>query len=313
MQKTPLGESKLSSSRLAYGCWRLAPASDVRTNLETARTAVLAAVEAGFTLFDHADVYCHTRAESAFGEVLRENPKLRKKLLVATKCGIRQAEEPPGAPHRYDFSAEHIIRSCENSLRRLHCEEIDLFQLHRPDWLMDADEVAIAFTSLHKSGKVREFGVSNFSPAQVGMIQRTLLKKLEQPLVSNQVEISLAKLDAFTDATLDQCQTLNLTPLAWSPLAGGLLGDGGKASSPGEKAGRLAGVIAALDAMAAERNVTRAALALAWLLKHPAKIIPIIGSTNPDRIRAAAAADKIELSREDWYRLLHAARGEPLP
>ena len=178
---------------------------------------------------------------------------------------------------------------------------------------MDADEVAIAFASLHKSGKVREFGVSNFSPAQVGMIQRTLLKKLEQPLVSNQVEISLAKLDAFTDATLDQCQTLNLTPLAWSPLAGGLLGDGGKASPPGEKAGRLAGVIAALDAMAAERNVTRAALALAWLLKHPAKIIPIIGSTNPDRIRAAAAADKIELSREDWYRLLHAARGEPLP
>ena len=106
MQKTPLGESKLSSSRLAYGCWRLAPASDVRTNLETARAAVLAAVEAGFTLFDHADVYCHTRAESAFGEVLRENPKLRKKLLVATKCGIRHADEPPGAPHRYDFSAD---------------------------------------------------------------------------------------------------------------------------------------------------------------------------------------------------------------
>jgi len=313
MQKTPLGESKLSSSRLAYGCWRLAPASDVQTNLETARAAVLAAVEAGFTLFDHADVYCHTRAESAFGEVLRENPKLRKKLLVATKCGIRQAEEPPGAPHRYDFSAEHIIRSCENSLRRLHVEEIDLFQLHRPDWLMDADEVAIAFTSLHKSGKVREFGVSNFSPSQVTMLQRTLTKKLEQPLVANQVEISLANLTAFADGTLDQCQTLNLTPLAWSPLAGGLLGDGGKNLLPGQQGYRVEGIVAALDKMAAERGVTRTALALAWLLKHPARIIPIIGTTNPDRIRAAAAADQIELSREDWYRLLHAARGEPLP
>ena len=174
MQKTTLGESKLSSSRLGYGCWRLAPAGDVKTNLEIARKAVLAAVDAGFTLFDHADIYCHTRAESAFGEVLRENPKLRKKLLVATKCGIRLADEPPGSPHRYDFSAEHIIRSCEQSLRRLHVEEIDLYQLHRPDWLMDATEVAIAFTSLHKSGKVREFGVSNFSPSQVGMLQREL-------------------------------------------------------------------------------------------------------------------------------------------
>ncbi len=313
MQKTPLGESKLSASRLAYGCWRLAPAGDVKTNLEIARAAVLAAVEAGFTLFDHADIYCHTRAESAFGEVLRENPKLRKKLLVATKCGIRAADEPPGTPHRYDFSAEHIIRSCEQSMRRLHVEEIDLFQLHRPDWLMDADEVAIAFTSLHKSGKVREFGVSNFSPSQLAMIQRALQQKLDQPLVAHQVEISLARLDAFTDATLDQCQTLNLTPLAWSPLAGGLLGDGGKNLLPGQPGYRVEGIIAALDAMAAERNVTRAALALAWLLKHPAKIIPIIGTTNPDRIRAAAAAEKIELSREDWYRLLVAARGEPLP
>ena len=313
MQKIQLGESKLSSSRLAYGCWRLAPAGDVKTNLEIARAAVLAAVDAGFTLFDHADVYCHTRAESAFGEVLRENPKLRKKMLVATKCGIRLADEPPGAPPRYDFSAEHIIRSCEQSLRRLHLEEIDLYQLHRPDWLMDADEVAIAFTSLHKSGKVREFGVSNFSPSQLAMLQRALQQRLEQPLVANQVEISLARLDAFTDGTLDQCQALNLSPLAWSPLAGGLLGDGGKNLLPGQLGYRVEGIVAALDAMAAERHVTRTALALAWLLKHPAKIIPIIGTANPERIRAAALAEQIELTREDWYRLLLAARGEPLP
>ena len=313
MQKTSLGESKLSSSRLAYGCWRLAPADDVKTNLEIARTAVLAAVDAGFTLFDHADIYCHTRAESAFGEVLRENPKLRKRLLIATKCGIRHADEPPGTPGRYDFSAEHIIRSCEQSMKRLRVDEIDLYQLHRPDWLMDADEVAIAFTSLHKSGKVREFGVSNFSPSQVAMIQRALQQKLEQPLVSNQVEISLANLTAFTDGTLDQCQALNLTPLAWSPLAGGLLGDGATDLLPSQQGYQVAGIVAALDALAAAKGVTRIALALAWLMRHPTKIIPIIGSVNPERIRAAAAADEIALTREEWYHLLIAARGEPLP
>ncbi len=313
MQKTPLGQSKISSSRLAYGCWRLAPAEDVKTNLEIARTAVLTAVDAGFTLFDHADIYCHTRAESAFGEVLRENKSIRKKILIGTKCGIRLADEPPGTPARYDFSAEHIIKSCEQSLKRLSIDEIDLFQLHRPDWLMDADEVAIAFTSLHKSGKVREFGVSNFGASQVALLQRALQQKLEQPLVVNQIEISLAHLEPFTDGTLDQCQAMNITPLAWSPLAGGLLGDGAAWVLPSQQGYKVEGTIAALDAMAAAKGVTRTALALAWLMKHPTKIIPIVGSVNPDRIKAAAAADEIELSREEWYTLLLAARGEPLP
>ena len=132
-------------------------------------------------------------------------------------------------------------------------------------------------------------------------------------LIVNQIEISLANLTAFTDGTLDQCQSLNLTPLAWSPLAGGLLGDGAVDLLPSQQGYRVEGIVAALDAMAAERHVTRTALALAWLLKHPAKIIPIVGSVNPDRIRAAALAAKIELTREEWYTLLLAARGEPLP
>src|SRR5581483_8399606 len=135
--------------------------------------------------------YCHGRAESAFGEVLRENPKLRKKILVATKCGIRMADEPPGAPQRYDFSAEHIIRSCEQSLQRLHIEQIDLYPLHRPDYLMDVDEVAMAFASLYKSGKVREFGVSNVRPSQLSMLQRAVQQKVEKNIITNQVEISL--------------------------------------------------------------------------------------------------------------------------
>jgi predicted oxidoreductase len=313
MQKVPLGESKLQSSRLAYGCWRIATTGNIQEDLKTARAAILAAVEAGYTLFDHADIYCKGRAESAFGEVLRENPSLRKKILIASKCGIRVADEPPGAPGRYDFSAEHIIRSCEQSLKRLHTDRIDLYQLHRPDWLMEVDEVAIAFASLHKNGKVREFGVSNFRPSQVSLLQRAIQQKLEKNLVVNQVEISLTQLAALEDGTLDQCQALNITPLAWSPLGGGLLGDGARDLLPGQKGYKPEPIVAALDEIAVARGSTRVAIALAWLLKHPTKIIPIIGSTNPERIREAAKAAEIELTREEWYRLLIAARGEPLP
>ena len=312
MDKISIGESKLSSSPLAYGCWRIARSGDIKKDLETARTAILAAVEAGYTLFDHADIYCHGRAETAFGEVLRENPGLRKKLIIATKCGIRFMGEPPGSPQRYDFSAEHIIRSCENSLKRLSIDRIDLYQLHRPDWLMDADEVAVALSALHRSGKVREFGVSNFRPSQVSLLQRALQQKLEQPLAVHQVEISLARLACFTDGVLDQCQALNLTPLAWSPLAGGLLGDGASELLPSQEGYKTSAINAALDEIATARGATRTAVALAWLMKHPAKIIPIIGSVQPERIRAAAAAASIDLTREEWYRLLIAARGEPM-
>lgn len=313
MQKVPLGDSKLQSSRLAYGCWRLACTGDIQEDLKTARAAVLAAVEAGYTLFDHADIYCKGRAESAFGEVLRENPGLRKKILIASKCGIRSADDPPGAPGRYDFTAEHIIRSCDQSLKRLHTERIDLYQLHRPDWLMEVDEIAIAFSSLYKSGKVREFGVSNFRPSQVSLLQRAVQQKLEKNLVVNQVEISLAQLASFEDGTLDQCQAMNITPLAWSPLGGGLLGDGASDLLPSQQGYQTAAVVTLLDEIAQERGATRIAIALAWLLKHPTKIIPIIGSTTPERIREAAKAAEIELTREEWYRLLIAARGEPLP
>ena len=307
------GDSKTQSSRLAYGCWRLARTGDIQQDLKTTREAVHAALDAGYTLFDHADIYCHGRAESAFGEVLRENPKLRKKILIATKCGIRLENEPEGAPQRYDFTAEHIIRSCEQSLQRLSVEHIDLFQLHRPDWLMDVDEVAVAFNSLHKSGKVREFGVSNFRPSQVSMLQRVVQQKLEKNLLVNQVEISLTQLAPFEDGTLDQCQAMNITPLAWSPLGGGLLGDGATELLPGQQGYKPAPIVAVVDAIATARGTSRTSIALAWLLKHPAKIIPIIGSSNPERIRAAAAAAEIELTREEWYRLLIAARGEPLP
>lgn len=314
MQQIPLGVSSLYGSRLAYGCWRVAgtwnPAEVTDASRAAGQRAITAAYEAGYTVFDNADIYCGGEAERILGETLRSVSGMREKVVVVTKCGIRFPGSPrPDSPQRYDFSASHILQSCEGSLRRLGIETIDVYLLHRPDYLADPDEVAEAFTSLKQAGKVRFFGVSNFRPTLVTALQVAC----PMPLVVHQVEISLAKLDAFTDGTLDQCLIEKLTPMAWSPLAGGLLGSGARQLLPAQQGYKVERVLGVLDALARERGVTREAVALAWLLKHPARIQPIVGTVQPDRIRQAAAADQLELSREDWYRLLLAARGEPLP
>ncbi len=314
MQTTPIGVSSLISSRLAYGCWRAAgtwdPSKVTPEGRAAGRRAIIAAYEAGYTLFDNAAIYCLGEAERILGEVLRQVPGMRARTLIATKCGIRPGGEPrPDSPPRYDFSAEHITTSCEQSLKRLGLETIDLFMLHRPDFLADPQEIAQAFSQLRTAGKVRYFGVSNFRPSLVTALQAAC----PMPLVVHQVEISLAKLDAFTDGTLDQCLIENVTPMAWSPLAGGLLGSGAGALLPSQKEYRPEQFLPTLDAVARERGVSRMLIALAWLLKHPAKILPIVGSNNPERIREAAGAPDLELTREEWYRLLVAARGEPLP
>jgi predicted oxidoreductase len=308
MKTIPLGKSSLHASRLAFGCWRIAETEEMGATV--GRAAILAAFDAGFTLFDHADIYCDGRAESAFGAVLRELPAMRERVVIATKCGIRKAGEPSAAaPFRYDFSAGHIIRSCEGSLHRLGVETIDLYQLHRPDWLMNPDEVAAAFAELRDQGKVRAFGASNFRPSQVAALQRAC----PAPLAVNQVEISLACLDCFEDGTLDQCLAECITPLAWSPLGGGLLADGARNLLPWQEKYRVEGFLNTLDVEAGAHGTTRGNVALAWLLKHPAGIVPIVGSTRPEKIREAADAAEIELTREAWYRLLEAARGEKLP
>lgn len=313
MEQVPLGSSPLTSSRIAYGCWRVATSGDTKTDLLTARNAVAAAFEAGITFFDLADIYCNGRAESAFGQFMHEHPELRKKITIGTKCGIRLADENTATPYRYDSTGEHIIRSCEGSLRRLGVDRIDVYQLHRPDWLMEIDEVVEAFQKLEKQGKVRDFGVSNFLPGQLENLGKAMQKDAELPIVVHQFECSLLQLSAFTDGTLDQCVNLNVRPLAWSPLGGGHLADGPVQVLPSQSGYQAAAVVAALDEIAATHNSTRSAIALAWLLRHPAKIIPIIGTTNPERIKAAAAAAEIKLSREDWYRLLAAAKGGSLP
>lgn len=313
MQKLVLGTSSLRVSRLAYGCWRLADAKSAGESKSeiwaAGKRAVIAAYEAGYTLFDHADVYGGGEAEKIFGKVLHENPEMRDRISIVTKCGVRRPDDPPGSPYHYNLSSEYIIRSCEGSLKRLGIETIDVLLLHRADWLVDPADVAGAFTKLKQSGKVRFFGVSNFRPSLVSALQAAC----PMPLVVNQVEISLCKLDVFEDGTLDQCLEKKITPMAWSPLGGGQLAEGAKRLLKSQEGYQIKKVAPLLDELAAQYGVTRPAVALAWLMKHPAGIMPIVGSTNPQRIRDAARADKINLSREEWYHLLIAARGEPLP
>lgn len=313
MEKITLGSSPIEVSRIAYGCWRIATTGDTKTDLKTARSAVMAAVEAGINFFDLADIYCRGRAESALGQVLHEQPALRAKLIIGTKCGVRLSDDPAGTPYRYDSTADHIIRSCEGSLRRLGIDRIDLFFLHRPDWLMEAEEIAKAFQKLEKQGKVRDFGVSNFTPSQLEMLGKVMQKEAELPIIAHQMEMSLLQLAAFTDGTLDQCQALNISPLAWSPLGGGFLGEGASEVLPSQAAYNPVGLATELDTIAAQHGAARATIALAWLLRHPAKIVPIVGSTQPERIKAAAAATTVRLTRDEWYRLLTAAKGGSLP
>lgn len=301
-------------SRLAYGCWRVGgtwePAEVTPESRAAGMRAVLAAYEAGYTLFDNADIYCGGEAERILGAVLKEVAGMRERVLIATKCGIRPPGTPrPDSPQRYDFSADHIVRSCEQSLKRLGIESLDLLMLHRPDFLADPAEISLAFAQLKASGKVRYFGVSNFRPSLVTALQAAC----PMPLVVHQVEISLAKLDAFTDGTLDQCLLEGITPMAWSPLASGLIGGGADRLLTSQKTYHPEQFLPALDALAKLRGVPRTTIALAWLLKHPGKIQPIVGSIKPERIREAAKACEVDLTREEWYRLLLAARGEPLP
>lgn len=314
MKTQKIGKSDLVSSRLSYGCMRVVgtwnPSEIDDAKWEMAEKAILAAYESGYTLFDHADIYCRGGCESAFGRVLKKVPSMRKEVIIATKCGIRFGGDPsPDSPHRYDFSKEHILRSCDQSLARLGVETIDIYQLHRPDLLMDPQEVCEAFEILHKQGKVRWFGVSNFLPSFVSCLQAGL----PFPLVVNQVEIHMRRLNCFYDGTLDQCIEQDITPLSWSPLAGGKLGDSSVISDDENFAEEQKALLKLMDEMASKYGVSRTVIALAWLMKHPSKIIPIVGSAKPENIKAAAKADEIELDREDWYKLLVAARMKPLP
>jgi predicted oxidoreductase len=321
MKSLPLG-GVVRSSRIAYGCMPLGGGWDGAAPSEAARAkavkAVRAAVDAGIDFFDHADIYCRGQSEAIFARVIAELGVARDRLVLQSKVGIRFGGDPtPEAPGRYDFSHGHIMASCDASLKRLGTDRLDIYLLHRPDALVEPDEVARAFDELHRAGKVRWFGVSNHTAAQIELLRRSL----RQPLIVNQVELSLVHshlLDAGmvtnqnktshgADGTFDYCRLNGITIQAWGPVAGGRA-VGAKRDS--ERAVALADVVAKI---AKAKGVSPEAIAIAWLLRHPAGIQPIIGTTDAARIAAIARADAVELTREEWYALHVAGRGERMP
>ena len=299
----PLGNTGIQSFPIAYGCWRFAG-----TDVATARSKVDAALEAGIDLFDHADIYgcdgggSFGDAEELFGRVLAEDPSLRDQMTIATKGGIVL-----GLP--YDSSAAWIRQACEDSLRRLQIDVIDLYQIHRPDFLGHPAEVAATLAALKEEGKIRSVGVSNYTTSQF----RALQAHLPFPIATSQPEFSCWKYGALRDGMLDLCMETNTTPLAWSPFGGGIIGMSKAEAAQQENGNRLAALVEILDTVASEQNVPRSAVALAWILAHPAGIIPIIGTQRVERIKESIQALDVTLDRATWNSILIAAQGEPLP
>jgi predicted oxidoreductase len=309
-------------TRLAYGCmslagWDSAPAS--HADRKRAAAMLETALEADINFFDTADIYGRGKCDIVFGEALKQVPGARDQIYIQTKCGIRFDDDPPGTPARYDFSYEHILESVEGSLRRLQINHIDVLLLHRPDALVEPEEVARAFDALQAAGKVRHFGVSNHSPMQIDLLKTAV----RQPIVANQLEFNLlhsnlvdvgistnqlAARYTAADGLLDYCRLHNILVQAWSPVAGGRLID-----PPAGASAQARAAAKAVADLAAARHTSREAIALGWILRHPAGIQPMVGTSKPERLRLSVEADQVELTREEWYGLLEAVRGGQVP
>ncbi|XQW83815.1 aldo/keto reductase [Thalassotalea piscium] len=297
-------DNDLLSSRLIYGCMRIT-GDNSAADREKGKTAIRAAIDAGYNHFDHADIYGANECERLFGDVLKESPSLRDEIIITSKAGIRPTGENEYAPTRYDFSEGYILDSVDGCLQRLGIEQLDMFLLHRPDYLMNIHEVADAFALLKASGKVKYFGVSNFKPSQVDALRSVM----SMPLVVNQVEINIHNIDTLLDGTLDQCQQHHITPIAWCPLGGVAYPAWGNTFNTDDEQR----IKIEFEQQAEKYQCATWQIMLAWLLKHPAQIFPIIGSTTPERIKAATSALELNYSREDWYRLLEARNGMTVP
>lgn len=290
-----LGKSGIMVAPIAWGMWRFG-----NVDATGGRALVEAALEAGVTLFDTADIYGFDGsggfgdAETLLGEVFASAPGLRDKLVLATKGGIT-----PPVP--YDSSSRYLTTALEHSLRRLRVDTIDLYQIHRPDILAHPQEVARCLDDMVASGKVRSVGVSNYTVAMT----RTLAGFLSVPLATTQPEFSPLFLAPMTDGLFDQAMKHDVAVLAWSPLGGGRI------AAPGTAQERA--VAAALDTKAAAAGVDRTTAAYAWIMAHPARVIPIVGTQNADRIAKIADVYKVRWTRGEWYDVLVAARGEKLP
>lgn len=288
-------EPNFSLSRIAMGLWRLA---DWGYTPQQTVKLLEQLLELGVTTFDLADIYGDYRCETLFGEALKLKPELRGEMELVSKCGIKlMGSDNDYVLNHYDSSAGHVTASIESSLCKMGVEQLDLLLIHRPDPLMDADELAAALDSLIDDGKVRAVGVSNFLPHQTALLQA----RLKAPLVVNQIEVSPLHNTPMFDGQLDYCQRERLVPMAWSPFAGGALFSG-----DGETEQR---VRVCLDELSYELDMEPQQLVLAWLLKHPARMVPVLGSGRIERLRSGVAAVEKTLPREAWFRLLRAARG----
>ncbi len=302
MDSSQLNVSNIQSSRLIYGCMRIS-GDNTAADKSKGKMALRAAIEAGYNHFDHADIYGGGNCETLFGEFLTElttNSSLsREKLIITSKAGIKTN------PQHYDFSHQYLVNSVENSLKRLNTDYLDMFLLHRPDYLFNAEQVAQTFQELKACGKVKHFGVSNFTPSQVNLLQSAL----DTPLLVNQIEINIHNIDSLNNGTLDQCQQQKITPIAWCPLGGVAYPAWGNTFTPAVEQ-RIA---KELKRQSNHYQCQPWQLILAWLLKHPANICPIIGSTTSERIIAAKQALSIKYAHADWYRLLEARNGFAQP
>lgn len=300
-----IGNSDIKGSEIALGCMRIS-----EMNQSSVESLIKTSLEAGINFFDHADIYGKGKSEEIFGTILKENKNLRDKILIQSKCGIRNGY--------YDFSKEHIINSLNESLRRLNTDYLDIFLLHRPDTLMEVEEVAEAFYVLHKEGKVKHFGVSNHNSMQIELLN----KYLQNKIIINQLQFSVMhtgiidnglnvnmKVDSSIDrdgSILEYCRLKDITIQAWSPFQYGFFNG---VFLNNEKFPELN---KKLNEIAEKYNVTSTAIAASWILRHPAKIQTIIGTTNKDRVKEICKASDIRLTREEWYDIYRSA-GNILP
>lgn len=323
MKHIKLGKSDIVVSQIALGCMGLGGSWDANAMLtkedeKVTLQIVDKALEQGINFFDHADIYKRGKAETVFSSIWDANLVKREDIYIQSKCGIRLAGDlwDGSAPH-YDFSYDHIIKSVDESLERLKTDYLDGLLLHRPDTLMEPEEVAKAFSELKSSGKVRYFGVSNHNGAQIDLLQ----SYLDEPLMTNQMEMSLVQanlideglnvnsllnpLDYRSQGTLEYCRRHQITLQAWSPLAGGAL-TSDVVLPEYEEMAKL------IRHYANEFGVSPEAIVIAWLLRHPAKIQPIVGTTTPARLQAICEAKQVQLTREQWYRLYNSGIGRKL-
>jgi predicted oxidoreductase len=296
MQTIQLHPTLPAFSRIVYGAWRLHDGADTTSAL--ALQKIQACLDIGITSFDHADIYGNYACETLFGAAVRLDPSVKKRMQTVTKCDImlKSSRYPERKVKHYDTSPAHIRSSVDASLARLGVDVIDVLLLHRPDPLVDAAATGACLDELVKAGKIRAAGVSNFKPWDWSLLQA----HMRTPLVTNQVELSLLACDTLTDGTLAQAQQVAAPPMAWSPLAGGVLFTGDA---------RALRLRPALERLADQHGVGIDAVAVAWLLAHPARIVPVMGTNSLARIAKLGDAFKVAMPRETWFELLELALG----